>query len=357
MPKTPPHSIQIWVKWTASSCTTVLCRWLGRQSCRGRMGSRERQKAVSSFEGQSDELPFADRDVVAIDHQFSEANVGLGLSLREWVSCEKRLDVQSTIYPSLTRQADLTSLMVSYALDLENNRELRLGLNLSGSRMQLDSVYFSANDSMAMNDPVDRETGNFKASVGAGLAYSTKRFQAGLAAWHLNGVKFASRTGETARLPVRINGHARYMIPISANDESSEDDKSWRPSMFIGAGVSKLGQLQGRRLDTVGFGRKGAMVERAVVVKWFGHNVGPRGQISCLYRGSPVCLADCAECWESVEPPSGALFHRPCCGVVQNQSHPEFHLHWVWRGDEMTCQGLMNAASRPHALWSKRPES
>ena len=42
--------------------------------------------------------------------------------------------------------------MVSYALDLENNRELRLGLNLSGSfRMELDSVYFSANDSMAMS--------------------------------------------------------------------------------------------------------------------------------------------------------------------------------------------------------------
>ena len=198
---------------------------------------------VSSFEGQSDELPFADRDVVAIDHQFSEANVGLGLSYVDGYA-RKKFE-QSTIYPSLIRQADLTSLMVSYALDLENNRELRLGLNLSGSRMELDSVYFSANDSMAMYDPVAGNR-NFKASVGAGLAYSTKRFQAGLAAWHLNGVEFASNTGSTApKLPVRFNGHARYMVPISANDESSADDKSWRPSMFIG---HAMGQLQGDAL-------------------------------------------------------------------------------------------------------------
>lgn len=198
---------------------------------------------VSSFEGHSDELPFADRDVVAIGHQFSEANVGLGLSYVNGYA-RKKFE-QSTIYPSLTRQADLTSLMVSYALDLENDAELRLGLNLSGSKMRLDSVYDSAIDSTIMYNLVAGGT-NFKASVGAGLAYSTKRFQAGLAAWHLNGVEFASNTGSTApKLPVRINGHARYMVPISANDESSADDKSWRPSMFIG---HAMGQLQGDAL-------------------------------------------------------------------------------------------------------------
>ena len=198
---------------------------------------------VSSFEGHSDELPFADRDVVAIGHQFSEANVGLGLSYVNGYA-RKKFE-QGTIYPSLTRQADLTSLMVSYALDLENDAELRLGLNLSGSKMRLDSVYDSAIDSTIMYNLVAGGT-NFKASVGAGLAYSTKRFQAGLAAWHLNGVEFASNTGSTApKLPVRINGHARYMVPISANDESSADDKSWRPSMFIG---HAMGQLQGDAL-------------------------------------------------------------------------------------------------------------
>ena len=197
---------------------------------------------VSSLEGHSDELPYTDRSAVAVDHQFSEANVGLGLSYVDGLD-SKRFKTTTT-YPRLLRNADLTSLMVSYAMDLKNNRELRLGLNLSGSRMELDSVYFSANDSMATYDPVAGNR-NFKASIGAGLAYSTKRFQAGLAAWHLNGVKFAYRTGETARLPVRINGHARYMIPISANDESSADDKSWRPSMFIG---HAMGQLQGDAL-------------------------------------------------------------------------------------------------------------
>ena len=198
---------------------------------------------VSSLEGHSDELPYTDRSAVAVDHQFSEANVGLGLSYVDGLD-SKRFKTTTT-YPRLLRNADLTSLMVSYAMDLKNNRELRLGLNLSGSRMELDSVYFSANDSMAMYDPVAGNR-NFKASIGAGLAYSTKRFQAGLAAWHLNGVEFASNTGSTApKLPVRINGHARYMVPISANDEPSEDDKSWRPSMFIG---HAMGQLQGDAL-------------------------------------------------------------------------------------------------------------
>ena len=169
--------------------------------------------------------------------------MGLGLSYVNGYA-RKKFE-QGTIYPSLTRQADLTSLMVSYALDLENDAELRLGLNLSGSKMRLDSVYDSAIDSTIMYNLVAGGT-NFKASVGAGLAYSTKRFQAGLAAWHLNGVEFASNTGSTApKLPVRINGHARYMVPISANDESSADDKSWRPSMFIG---HAMGQLQGDAL-------------------------------------------------------------------------------------------------------------
>ena len=118
-------------------------------------------------------------------------------------------------------------LNYAYALDLENNAQIALGLNLFAFQRKLADESFN----MDPNLPPLPDTNDFIMQLAPGLQFKLSQFSIGIAAENLFDYNFSANEKVSGPREKIYFGHASYEIPISSF--GSMEDVFLRPVVYL----------------------------------------------------------------------------------------------------------------------------